>query len=156
MPLNPSGLQSTLASFFASPPVVVAGDVVDLAASRSACASQWASAMQSYAAAVLPASTTVAAAAATLSSSLAAAFALPSATAAVDAAFQAFAATVGSGMAPAFVAVPPPLPPGFVTFVATTRASHALGASDCKTLIDTWLRTGTATPSGGGAPVNWS
>jgi hypothetical protein len=156
MPLAPSTLQSDLAAFFAAPPVVMAGDDVDYTSSRSACASEWADAMTSYAAAVVPASTTVAAASAVLLSSLASAFATPSAAAAVDTAFQTWAASVGAGMAPAFVAVPPPSPPGFAAGLGTTQASHGAAAAYWSGLIDTWCRTGTATPSGGGSAVPWS
>lgn len=155
MPLNVAGLQSDLGSFFADPPLVMIDTEVDFTASREACAQEWADAMQAYAAAIVPASTTVAAAAATLSSALAGAFALPSAAAAFDAAFLAFATTVGGGMA-GFTPVPPPAPLGIATLLGTTQATHGAAAAAFATKIDTWMRTGTATPLPSGPPVNWS
>lgn len=155
MPLDVGGLQSDLASFFADPHVVLVGEELDVTASRAACAQEWASCMQSYAAAIVPASTTVAAAAATLSSALAGAFAAPSAATPVDAAFLAFATTVGSGMA-GFTPVPPPAPLGIASLLAVTRDTHAEAAAAFASHIDTWMRTGTATPLPSGSPVNWS
>lgn len=155
MALNPTGLTSDLTAFFADPPITVVNDVVDLTASRASCAQEWADAMESYASAIVPASTTVASAAATLSTALAAAFANASAAAAFDTAFAAFATTVGSGMT-GFTAVPPPLALGISATLATTNATHAAGASAFTTKIDTWMRTGTATPLPSGSPVNWS
>jgi type IV secretory pathway VirB2 component (pilin) len=116
------------------------------------CASELAAAVGAYAASIVPASSAVAAAAATLEASLQSAYAQPSAIAPVESAFTTFATTVGGGMA-GFVAVPPAGPVGFATMNADTR----LGAfEDLADKIDAWLRTGTATPSGGGSPVNWS
>lgn len=155
MPLNPSGLTSDLTSFFSDPPVTIVDDEVDLTASRSACAQEWADAAQAYASAIVPASTTVSAAAASLASSLAAAFALPSAASAFDAAFLAFATTVGGGMA-GFTAVPPTAPLNIASLLSTTQSTHAAAASAFSSLIDTWMRTGTATPLPSGSPVNWS
>lgn len=137
------------------------GDIEDLAADPgddiAACAAQWAAAVGDYASGVVPASTTVAAAQATLEAALAAAFAQPAAAPAIETAFAAFGVTVGGGMAPAFVAVPPAVPVGFVAqFAGPKPTTHAAAALAISTLIDTWARTGTATPSGGGAPVPWS
>ncbi len=146
MPLNPAGLTADLTANFADP-----------GATYAACGQQWADAMQAYAAAVVPASTTVAAAATALAADLAAAFAQPSAIASMETAFAAFATTVGLGMAPAFTAVPPPGAVGFAAqFGGAHPATHADAASAISGIIDTWMRTGTATPSGGGAPVPWS
>lgn len=156
MALDSAGLQSDLASFFAAPPLTMDGDDVDYATSRQQCAAEWASAMTTFGTAIVPASSTVAAASFVLSVALASAFASGSAASAVDAAFQTWAASVGAGMAPAFVAVPPPSPPGFVAGLGSTRASHGAAASYWAGLLNTWARTGTATPSGGGAPVAWS
>lgn len=121
-----------------------------------ACAQQWADAVEAYALAVVPVSTTVTAAASTLSSSLAVAFALPAAAASMEAAFTAFGTAVGAGMAPAFVATPPPGPVGFATQFALFPATHALAATAISGLIDTWAKTGTAVPSGGGPAVPWT
>lgn len=145
MTLAAAALQSALQSIAANPPATVAG-----------CATAWANAMQTYATPVVPPSTTVSAAAATLQSALVTAFSSPAAAPGMEAAFTAFATTVGAGMAPAFVATPPPGPVGFAAQFATFPATHALAAQQLRTLINVWMKTGTATPSGGGAPVNWS
>lgn len=156
MTLDAAGLESDLEELFADPPLVMSDpSTADVAASRSACAQAWADAMGSYAAAVVPPSTTVVAAAAALSSALATAFASESAAAAVDAAFLAFATSVGGGMA-GFVAAPPPAPPGFATGLQASQPSHEDAAEFWASLIDTWMKTGTATPISGGSPVNWS
>ena len=142
MSLDAAGLESDLSSFFGGVPATLA-----------LCAAEWADAMESYSSGVLPASTTVSAAAATLETALAAITTM----AEVDVAFQAFAVTVGAGMLPAFVAVPPPAPPGFVAGVAPPfPATHAAAATKWKDIIDAWMKTGTATPAAGGAPINWS
>lgn len=155
MPLDKPGLQSALATFFADPPIVVVGDEVDVTASRAACAQEWADALQSYAAGIVPASSTVAAAATTLAGALATAFASPSAATPFDVAITAFATTVGSGMA-GFTPVPPPAPLGIAAQLAVTQSTHAAAAAAFATKIDTWMRTGTATPLPSGSPVNWS
>jgi hypothetical protein len=147
MPLVPDDLEADLEDFFG-----------DLPNSFALAAAEWAAIFQSYSSGVIPASTTVPTAASALESALATAFQGPQPVGAVvDAAFQTFAATVGSGMAPAFVAVPPPSPPGFVAnLLPPFPPTHALAAAKWRNVLDVWMRTGTATPSGGGAPVNWS
>jgi hypothetical protein len=121
------------------------------------CAAKWADAIAAYFSPVVPSSTSVAAAKATLQSSLAAAFALPSAATAMDTACTAFAVTVGAGMAPTFVAVPPPLQVGWaLLFAEPYPASADAAAEKIATTIDTWARTGTAMPSIGGSPSPWS
>lgn len=134
MPLDPAALQSSLETLFAEPPLLV-----------GECADAWGQALQGYAAGVVPPSTTVPAAASTLTAALAAAFATPVAAPAVDAAFTAFAASVGLGMAPAFAAIPPPAPLGIATLLAAPAPSHAAAAAAFASLIDTWCHTGTAT-----------
>jgi hypothetical protein len=75
----------------------------------------------------------------------------------MDAAFQAFGAAVGLGMAPAFVAVPPPAPVGFASlFAKPYQTSAAAAAAHLTPAIDAWMRTGTATPAIGGSPIPWS
>ena len=134
MPLVLAALQSDLEALFAAPPATIAQ-----------CAQAWADATSSYASAIVPPSTTVAAAGATLSTALAAAFALPSAAAAMDAAFLAFATAVGLGMA-GYTPVPPPAPLGVAAQIAGPKpTTHAAAATAFATLIDTWMRTGTAT-----------
>ncbi|MCA9610257.1 MAG: hypothetical protein KC619_31895 [Myxococcales bacterium] len=146
MALLLSALSSGLETAAASPPETVAD-----------AAGAWADAMQAYAAGVTPASTTVAAAAATLETALTAAFAnRPDAASAMELAFTAFATTVGGGMA-GYTPTPPPGPVGFAArFAAASPATHAAAAAAMAGIIDTWMRTGSATPSGGGAPVAWS
>ena len=155
MPLDAAGLETDLAAFFANPPITIVDDVVDVTTSRADCAQEWADAMQAYAAAIVPASTGVAAAAAVLKTSLATAFALESAAGSVSAAFATFAASVGSGMA-GFTAVPPPGSLGVVALLATPQSTHAAAAAAWATQIDTWMKTGTATPIPSGSPANWS
>jgi hypothetical protein len=75
----------------------------------------------------------------------------------MDAAMTAFAATVGAGMAPAFVAVPPPAPVNFaLLFAEPYPATAAEFGQRVGSAIDVWMRTGTATPAIGGAPIPWS
>ena len=152
MPVNLPGLQSDLESFFGNPP-----PSDNPATARASAASSWASAMQSYATAVVPPSTQVATAATALETALVGAFSgdVNSILVTMETAFLAFATTVGAGMAPAFVATPPPAPVGFATLTAPA-ASPAAAAATWATLIDTWFKTGTAVPSGGGGTVNWS
>lgn len=127
-------------------------------ATAAACAASWASAFGSYAGSLVPASTTVAAAQATLQSALAAAFASPSAAAAMDAGFQAAAATIGAGMLPTFAAVPPPSPIGWASVLAEPySATAAAAATKVSAAIDAWMKTGTATlVAPPNTPVPWT
>jgi hypothetical protein len=134
MPLALPALQSALEVLFAEPPPTGAG-----------CADAWAAAMLDHAAGVVPPSATVGVASDALAAALAAAFATPAAATAVDAAFAAFAAQVGAGMAPAYTAVPPPVPLGLAALLAAPSPSHAAAAAAFAAHIDMWLRTGTAT-----------
>lgn len=134
MPVNPASLQSALESLFAEPPLLV-----------GECADAWGQALQGYAAGVVPPSTTVAAAASTLAAALAAAFATPVAAPPIDAAFTAFAAAVGAGMAPAFAPIPPPAPLGIASLLASSPPTHAAAAASFASLIDAWFHTGSAT-----------
>jgi hypothetical protein len=133
MPLTTPLLQSALEALFAEPPPT-----------GGACADAWACAMLDYAAGILPPSATVDAAADTLAAALAAAFATPAAALAVDDAFMAFAVTVGGGMAPAYVATPPPAALGIASLFTAPAPTHVAAAATFGALIDTWLRTGTA------------
>ena len=146
MPLVAATLEADLEALFAEPPGTTAE-----------CAQAWGDAASSYASGVVPPSTTVAAAAATLAGALTSAFAAPNAATPMDAAFTAFATTVGAGMAPAFVAAPPPSPVGFATlFAPPFPETHAEAANKFATALDVWMKTGTATPALGGPPVPWS
>jgi len=134
MPLDAPGLKSALADLGESPPATIA-----------LVAQAWADAMSSYASGVVPASTTVSAAAATLASALATAFAAPAAAPGMESAFAAFAATVGGGMA-GWTAVPPPSPVGFAAqFAGPYPETHEDAGDQIGTLIDSWMKTGTAT-----------
>lgn len=146
MPLDPGALSSGIEEVASDPPPTSAE-----------CAQAWADAVGDFAAGVVPPSTAVSAAVTTLAGALATAFASPAAAAGMESAFTAFGATVGGGMAPAFVATPPPGPVGFATlFAAGHPATHAAAAAGISGIIDTWMRTGTAVPSGGGASAPWS
>ena len=159
MSLDTSGLTSDLDALFANPPCVLVGDLVDVAASRAACAAAWASTMQHYAVAVVPVSSTVVAAAAALDGALASAFASDASwaelAADVDSAFVAFAAAVGTGMLPAYIATPPVGAPGFFAGIGASLPTHADAASYWSGKIDLWMRTGTAVPPLGGPSVLW-
>ena len=133
MPLDAVTLQNELEALFEAPPHTAAG-----------CAGLWAAAMLDYAADVVPPSTTVSAAAETLAGALTSAFGSPSAAPAVDAAFTAFAASVGLGMAPAFAATPPASPLGIADLLLGSQPTHAAAAAAFAALIDEWFRTGSA------------
>lgn len=146
MPLIAASLSSDLAGIAESPPNTSAQ-----------CAQAWANAIQSYAAAVVPPSTTVAAAGSALAAALVAAFAAPAAAPGMEAGFAAFGAALGAGMAPAFVAVPPAVPVGFgPQFAGPKPGTHQAAGDAISSLIDIWMRTGTATPSGGGPAAPWT
>jgi hypothetical protein len=133
MPLNVAGLQSALETLFADPPPTAAG-----------CAQAWSDAVSSYAAGVIPASTTVPAAAAALTGPLQSAFGSASGAPAFDAAFTSFAVTVAAGMLPLFTGTPPPAPLGIAAQLAVPQQTHAAAAAAFAALIDVWLKTGTA------------
>ncbi len=72
--------------------------------------------------------------------------------------FVNYAIPIAAGMLPAFVGTPPPSPPNFAPVIAagTGGASNAVCLDLMVIVIDTWMRTGTAVPSGGGSTINWS
>lgn len=126
-------------------------------ATAALCAQQWASAFGSYAGDIVPSSLNVAAAQASLQSALTTAFASTSAVSQIDAAFAAAAATIAAGMAPAFTGTPPVAPLNLATALAQPYPStHSAAQTKVATHIDTWMKTGMATPTAGGPPVNWS
>lgn len=139
MALNPVRLKDDLAVLFSFPGPTTAAN-----------GAQWAACMQSYATAIVPPSLSVAAAATTLAGALTAAFASGPATVAnVEVAFAAFAATVGVGMAPTFVGVPPVVPVGFAAEMAKPPEQWAQTQADAALLwsnkIHAWMSTGAAT-----------
>jgi hypothetical protein len=127
MPLNPTQLETDLAALFAAPSVVPA-----------TLAGQWSAAMQTYATAVVPASTTVAIAATALASALVPIFSTTgSGAAAMDAAFAAFALAVFGGMPPA--SPPSPGAPGFAGTFGDNPATHAAAATKYRTFLHGWF-----------------
>jgi len=134
MPLNPSSLQSDLEALFGDPP-----------STAYLAAQAWGDAVRGYAAGVVPVSTTVSTAASALQASLQASFGSPSAASSIDTAFMTFATAVGVGMLPLFTGIVPPHPLGIATLLSGTQPTHASAAAAFSSLIDGWLRTGSAT-----------
>jgi hypothetical protein len=126
-------------------------------ATTADAAQAWALAVRTYAngLSVPGTSTAVTAAAAVLQSSLATAFGSASAAPGMETAFTTFGAAAGVGMAPAYTATPPGGEVGFATLFATVRASASVAAEAVAGAINTWMKTGTAVPSGGGPAVHW-
>jgi hypothetical protein len=126
-------------------------------------ATKWAAAVASYASGIAPVTTTGAAAQAALQAGLSGMSAPGAGIAIMNAAFASWGTIIAGGMAPTMVGTPPPLllavtAPTLLTLFANGVAG-ASAFSQCTTLsalINTWVRTGTATPSGGGSPVPWS
>ena len=143
MPLNVSALEESLEALFASAPLA-----------EAECAQLWADALQAYATAIVPASVNVTTGAAAVVPALTGMGASGAAVTILPSALTAFAATVGTGMAPAFSGTPPAAP--WVPPFAPTTISAREAASTLASSIDAWMRTGTATPSSGGTPVPWS
>jgi hypothetical protein len=147
MPLALPALKQGLERTFAGP-----------GATAPLCAQGWADAVSAYTAAIVPPSTTVTAAALALSGALGTAFLAPNAVPSMEAAFAAFGAAVGLGMA-SFAPIPPAGPVGFASlFSAAQPATHAEAAARIGDAIHTWLTTGTSTlliPPGS-PPVTWS
>ncbi len=135
MPLATSQLKSDLATLAASP-----------GASPGLAAAKWADAMEAYAANVVPPSTAVVAAADALETALETAFATPAAAPGMELAFTAFGAAIAAGMPPGATA--PPGPVGFAAqFAGPHPTTHADAGDQVGTIIDVWMRTGTANGS---------
>jgi hypothetical protein len=146
MPLSSATLESRLRDTFEHP-----------GATTADCSAKWAAAIGTYFAAIAPPSSTQAAARAALQTQLAASFALPNAIPSMTTALTTYVVALGAGMAPAFVAVPPPVPFAWVALLAPPYPeTGALAAKKIASALDTWARTGTATSSSGGAPIPWS
>jgi hypothetical protein len=134
MPLELPALTSGLQSVFAEPPDDAAG-----------CANGWVSAVESWAGAIIPASTTVSAAVSTLNGALASAFSAPDAASPMESAFAAFAVTVGAGMV-GYTPTPPAGQVGFASqFAGAKPTTAADAANQIASLIDTWMKTGLST-----------
>lgn len=146
MPLDLSALEAALEEIAANPPATIAG-----------CAAAWAAAMKDYATGIIPVSTTIDAAVEALESALATAFAASAAAPGMETAFAAFATTVAAGMAPAFTGTPPPNAVGFATqFAMPFPETHAAAAVAVAGIINTWMKSGTATSNPPGTTVNWT
>ena len=154
MPLDPIGLETdfrdTVFPTASIVPLTVAG--------------LWKTAMQSYAAGIIPASTTVAAASTALETKLTIVFATPGTgpakAAAMETELLTWATAIGAGM----VGWTPVPPIGLIGFAAefakapaAWSATHAIAATLWSGNIQTWMITGKATLI---APpftvVNWS
>jgi len=121
-------------------------------------ACKFAEAMRVYSTNIIPASTTVDSAASSLETELMATFILQvEASAEMELAFANFANAIATGMLPAYVGTPPSGSVGFYNlFTMIFPDTWAEGAQRFASAIDNWMKTGTATPSGGGSPINWS
>jgi len=149
MPLLQSALSSSLESFFSDPPETAA-----------ACARKWADAMRDYTLPIVPPSTTVTIAAETLAATLTPIFqtSLSAATtaAAMEAAWAVYAVSVGAGMAPGYVATPPPGIVGFSGLFGVRPMTHHEAAESFSLSIHIWMATGLAVPVPAGPSVPWS
>lgn len=131
----------------------------DYPVSVEAAAGEWAEAVGAWTEAVVPFCAPPAhqAAVSALRSALISAFASPSAAGPMDQAFIAFAAALGAGMAPSFVAAAPTAGPGFDGLFSLRPAdTREEGVARVAQLLSAWIATGTATPLAGGPPIPWS
>lgn len=115
---------------------------------------RWSEAINSYAKNVIPTSINSEAAKQAFATTL-----LNSDTStALPLAFTNYATLLASGMLPTFVATPPPISIDFTSVYALGfgGGSSKSVASLMSTIIDTWFKTGTAIPSGGGSVITWS
>jgi hypothetical protein len=141
MSLDAAGLQSDLDD------LAQADSPSDRNAALDAAAAAWADAIEAYASGIVPPSTTVTSARATFQTAMQAVMRCvdPATTVAqLEAAFLAFATSVGAGMT-GFVPTPPPGPVGFAALGAATPPTFAAAAATWAAAIDTWFHTGTAT-----------
>jgi hypothetical protein len=120
----------------------------------STAAQKWADAVGTYCAAITPPSLTVTAAQTALQGTLSSINSDAQNFATVfSTAMTAFATMVGTGMAPAMVAVPPTSP---LSITLKENDDTDKSAGDFAKSVDSWMKTGTATPSAGGPPVPWA
>jgi hypothetical protein len=121
-------------------------------------ADKWSTAVNNYASAVVPASTTAAQAKTAMQAALTGMSAPGAALVQLPTSFTVYATTLAVGMAPTYVGTPPPAPiiltPAFT--IGSAGGSAADVIQQLVLIIDLWFRTGTATPSAGGAPIPWS
>jgi len=124
--------------------------------SHEGAAGLWRTEIIDYVSAVVPVTALLPTDEEAFESSLATAFASEDAVPGMETAFTTLGVAIGTGMAPAFTAVPPAGPVGWATLFSGTTDDTQEAADNIATAIDDWMKTGTATPSGGGSPVNWS
>lgn len=134
--------------------------IEDLAGANASEAAQgWADAMEAFASGIVPASTTVSTAAATLATAMQSIMQgtdQATTVTSLEAAFAAFAVTVGGGMT-GFIPGPPAAPVGFAALAAVSSTSVETSAAAWATSIDTWMKTGAsilAVPPF--TPVSWT
>jgi len=150
MPLSPTGPDL---SFLDDPP-----------SENEELASAWATAIGDYASDIASAPEAVPGTAEAATAALEASLieTLPSgndglATAIFDVPMVTFGLAIVAGMLPTFVGTPPALPfsttvfPPGVLYPDAESAKSGIGA-----LIYAWFNSGTATPSVGGSPIQWS
>jgi hypothetical protein len=125
---------------------------------RETVGQAWADAVDAYAAAIIPPSTTSPACKTALAGALAGMSSPNGALVVLPAGFTGYAAVLGGGMAPTFIATPPPVPlnlsPAFS--LGMSRAPAAEVIAQIAALVDAWFRTGIAVPLIGGPSVPWS
>ena len=134
MALDSAGLAGDLNTLFSAPPDTI-----------NACASDWASALNSYASAIIPASTTVTAASNALGTTLQTTFSNnddPAMLVTLEANFKTWAAAIGTGMV-GYNSVPPAGNIGFSGFA--DQASHGGAALVWTVAINAWMITGVST-----------
>lgn len=155
MPLLIANIQSSLAKLMDKDNVAFVGYPTNSAQ----VANNWADAVNQYASLVIPISTTSVGAKNAMIAAMLPGLSAPGGFfAAFISGFTAYALTLGGGMAGAgFVAVPPPVPINFGPLLALPLDGPlSTKISTMASIIDTWFRTGTATPSAGGSPIIWS
>jgi len=122
-------------------------------------ADRWATAIDTFASSVIPASTTASAAKSAFASVMQGVSAQSgNGLALLSNALTAYAGALAGGMTGAgFIGVPPPAPIilDSISPIGLGGGSGADVAAALATLIDTWFKTGLATPIAGGAPVPW-
>ena len=126
----------------------------------SEAASRWATVVDTFASVVIPASTTASAAKSAFQGVMMGVDVnAGNGLIMLDNACVAYAAALAGGMAGAgFVGVPPVGLPGCpsVASIGLGGGSAESVADQLSTLIDTWFKTGQATPIAGGPPIPWS
>ena len=126
---------------------------------NAATATRWSDAVKIYASSVVPPSMGANDAAASFESIMSAVNAdLANFMPLSITAFASFAAILGTGMAPAFIATPPATPINLAVVIPVGIAGGTADtiATTMAAIIDTWFRTGLAVPSVGGAAIPWS